>query len=166
MLFAQFYSKENILETSFLNLAQAAETFHARLNEKRERIPKAEFKIRKEKMLGALLTGEHEWLNSQLNNHLHLDTRLTELVENYSNPYLNKFIGESTLFVRQVKLSRNYYTHYSPEGQKKALVGAELIELLEKLQILLISAFLIEIGFDRLKLEEMFENKASRVFNI
>lgn len=166
LLFEQFYNNERFSENTFLNLAQAAETFHARTHN-HTRMPKEDYSKMKEDILSLVPTHYHEWLNDQFNygNNLNLHTRLTEIVAKYSNETLDKIIGDKELFVKQVKWSRNYYTHYSSGGEKQALKGMELFYLTEKLKVLLVCTFLIEVGFDKVKLETLLEQNKYRFFN-
>lgn len=101
----------------------------------------------------------------QLKNDLTLEMRLRELVSKYSIPFIADFIGDPELFIKQVKHSRNYYTHLDPSTKKNALNGIELVDLYLKLQRLLICSILIEIGFNRTVLNQLFINKSSRVFD-
>lgn len=150
LVFEQFYNGNTFTVNTFLNLAQSAETFHARVHN-HTRIPSEQYRKMKEEILKVVSEDYHSWLNDQFNfgNNLNLHTRLTELSEKYSNQILDKILGDKTQFVLKVKNSRNYYTHYSKESVKKALKGSELFYLSEKLKILLVCSFLIEIGFDR-----------------
>jgi hypothetical protein len=166
LVFEQFYSNERFSTNTFLNLAKAAETFHARLYN-HTKFPKTEFKKMKEVILQLTPTEYHKRLNDQFNfgNNLNLYSRLIELCDKYSNSVLDKVIGEKEIFVKQVKNSRNYYTHYSDISKAKALEGQELYILTEKLKILLVSAFLLEVGFERTLLENLLENNKHRFFN-
>lgn len=166
LLFEQFYNNDRFSENTFLNLAQAAETFHARTHN-HTRMPKADFTNMKAEILTLAPSKFHEWLNEQFNfgNNLNLHTRLTEIVTKYKNEILDKIIGDKELFVKQVKWSRNYYTHYSSSGEKKALRGIDLFYLTEKLKILLVCTILIEVGFDKDKLTQLLEQNKHRFFN-
>ncbi|MBS1624067.1 MAG: hypothetical protein JST83_08620 [Bacteroidetes bacterium] len=166
LLFEQFYNTERFTENSFLNLAQAAETFHARVDN-HTKMPKEEFSKMKKHILESTSEEYHDWLNEQFNfgNNLNLHRRLTEIVVKYSNPTLDKILGDKELFVSQVKWSRNYYTHYSESGKKNALKGVELFYLAEKLKILLTCSFLLEIGFDQELLGKCLEQNRRRFFN-
>ncbi|PXY38961.1 hypothetical protein DMB65_20090 [Flavobacterium cheongpyeongense] len=169
LIFYHFYMNEKIIDVFFLNLAQAAESFHylLNINNKQCRIlPKAEFEQRKKKIKESLNDDDlYDWINMQLNNNLILEMRLKELIAKYSIPSISNFIGDTELFVKQVKHSRNYYTHFNPSVKKNALDGINLVELYMKLQRLLIAAILIEVGFDKEVLNQLFINKSSRVFN-
>jgi hypothetical protein len=170
LIFYQFYLNEHIIDVLFLNLAQAAESFHylLNINNKESKIlTKVEFERRRKKIKDSLNDDElYDWVNLQLNNDFTLEMRLRELVTKYSIFSVSNFVGDTEVFIKQVKYSRNYYTHFNPKEKKKALNGAELVDLYLKLHRVLITAILIEIGFDKEVLNQLFINKSSRVFNI
>jgi len=169
LIFYQFYLNEHVIDVLFLNLAQAAESFHYLLNIKEnKRIPVKEFEQRKQ-ILKEALNDEalYNWISNQLHNGLTLDTRLNALFKDYSIPSkVIDFIGDKDLFIKQVKNSRNYYTHFNPKEKRNALSGEELVTLYQKLQLLLISVILIEVGFDQGLMDRFFSAKSSRVFHI
>lgn len=166
LVFEQFYNGNRFNENTFLNLAQAAETFHARTNNY-TKIPREEYKEMKEEILKLTPSKYHKWLKDQFNlgNNLNLQLRLEDLIHKYSNTILDKIIPDKEIFVKQVKHSRNYYTHYSTSSKKNALKGGELFYLSEKLKILLVCAFLIEIGFDKELITRNLDNVKWRLFN-
>ncbi len=167
LVFEQFYNGNRFTVNTFLNLAQSAETFHARVHN-HTKIPQEKYKKMKEEILKTIRSLEYKnWLTDQFNfgNNLNLHQRLTELTEKYSNRILDKIIGDKEQFVLNVKNSRNYYTHYSKGGEKKALKGGDLFYLSERLKILLVCSFLIEIGFDKDSLATFLDNIKYRLFN-
>jgi len=166
LVFEQFYNRNRFTENTFLNLAQAAETFHARLHN-HTKIPRDEYKIMKKDILSMVDNKYHIWLNNQFNfgNNLNLHTRLMEISEKYSNDIINKIIIDKEKFVKQVKHSRNYYTHYSKSSEKNALKGSELFYLSEKLKLLLVCSFLVEVGFKNDDLSKCLENVKWTLFN-
>jgi hypothetical protein len=166
LVFEQFYNGNIFTVNSFLNLAQSAETFHARVHN-HTKIPREKYKKMKEDILAVVPSEHHSWLNDQFNfgNNLNLHSRLTELTEKYSNQILDKILGDKTQFVMNVKVSRNYYTHYSKDGEKKALKGGQLFYLSERLKILLVCSFLIEVGFDKTNLSSCLDNIKWKLFN-
>lgn len=166
LVFEQFYNGNKFTVNTFLNLAQSAETFHARVHN-HTKIPREQYKKMKEDILKVVSHEYHSWLNDQFNfgNNLNLHSRLTELTEKYSNKILDKILSDKTQFVLNVKNSRNYYTHYSKDGEKKALKGSELFYLSERLKILLVCSFLIEVGFDKDKLSLHLDNIKWKLFN-
>jgi len=165
LVFEQFYSDGLFSVNTFLNLAQAAETFHARMHD-HTKIPKDQYKIMRENILSSTPKEYHPWLKDQFNfgNHLNLHLRLTELIEKYSNSALDKIIGDKEKFVLNVKYSRNYYTHYSSSSKKHALEGSELFYLSEKLKALLVCAFLIESGINSELLEKLVDRVKNKLF--
>lgn len=166
LFFEQFYLS-NYDENSFLNLAQAAESFHARLH-KRTRMPKAEYQEMRREILGLAPVQYHDWLNGQFNfgNSLSLHQRLEELLEKYSNSTIDDLIGDRTIFIKQVKDSRNYYTHFSKEGKKKALTSGDLVNLGKKVKALLTSALLIETGIPAQKVSSLMADKKHWYFDL
>lgn len=166
LLIEQFHRRKQFTVNTFLNLAQAAETFHARTNN-HTRIPKGEYEKMKGEILELTPPKYHKWLNDQFNfgNNLTLHSRLTEIVDKYSNNILDVIISDKEEFVKQVKYSRNYYTHYSKNGKKKALEGSELYILSEKLKLQLVCAILMEIGFTKEQLSISLEKVKWRLFN-
>lgn len=166
LVFEQFYNGNKFTVNTFLNLAQSAETFHARVHN-HTKIPREQYKKMKEDILKVVPNEYHGWLNDQFNfgNNLNLHSRLTELTEKYSNKILDKILGDKAQFVLNVKNSRNYYTHYSKAGEKKALKGGELFYLSERLKILLVCSFLNEVGFEKDKLSLLLDNIKWKLFN-
>lgn len=166
LLLEQFHRRNQFNTNTFLNLAQSAETFHARVNN-HTRIPKDDYKRMTDEILKLTPTIYHTWLKDQFNfgNSLRLHDRLTEIVIKYSNEILEVIIPDKTEFVKQVKHSRNYYTHYSSVGKKKALHGAALFYLSEKLKLQLVCAFLMEIGFTKAQITNSLEGVKWRLFN-
>ncbi len=166
LVFEQFYNGNRFTVNTFLNLAQSAETFHARVHN-HTKIPREQYKKMQKDILKVVPPEYHAWLNDQFNfgNNLNLHSRLTELTEKYSNKILDKILGDKTQFVLNVKNSRNYYTHYSKDGAKKALKGGELFYLSERLKILLVCSFLIEVGFNKDNLSLLLDNIKWKLFN-
>lgn len=165
LLFEQFYNNSRFTVNTFLNLAQSAETFHARLHN-HTRINKTEYVEMKKTILELTPEKYHSWLNDQFNfgNNLNLEVRLTELVKKYNNDLIDEIIIDKIEFVKQVKHSRNYYTHYSTNLKKNALEGIELMRLTDKLKMLLVSAFLHEIGIPKNQISEFFRNARWQIF--
>lgn len=166
LVFEQFYNGNKFSVNTFLNLAQAAETFHSRIDN-HTKIPRDEYKKMKIEILKATSAEYHPWLNEQFafGNHLNLHRRLTEITTKYNNDILDKILGDKNQFVLDVKNSRNYYTHYSKDGRKKALEGRKLFYLSEKLKVLLVCSFLIVSDFDKNKLSIFLDNIKWKNFN-
>lgn len=158
LVFEQFNHRKTFNENNFLNLAQSAETFHARTHN-HTKIPRSEYNMMKSEILDLVPAKYHNWLIDQFKfgNNLNLHSRLSDIIKEYSNEFIDKLIGDKELFIRQIKHSRNYYTHYSSNSKKNALKGSELFHLSEKLKILLVCSFLMEVGFKKEELEKFLD---------
>lgn len=165
LLFEQFHKGKGFSTNNFLNLAQAAESFHSRLYS-HTKIPKADYDEMKKDIMGLVPPKYHLWLKNQFNfgNNLNLHDRLIEILDRYSNPTLDRMIPDKDLFIKQIKDSRNYYTHYSKSLEKKALKGNDLYKLSQRIKILLTCAFLMECGFDSKELETALNRVKHRYF--
>jgi hypothetical protein len=109
-----------------------------------------------------------EWVKSKLEFgneptlHERIEQLITELPESIKKTLLKPTHEK---FIKDFKRSRNYYTHYSPSLEKKALKGSELFYLKETSKILLICFILKEIGFSDIELEKIIFNKGIFLFN-
>jgi hypothetical protein len=87
------------------------------------------------------------------------------LIEEFNTKTFDKIVVDKDKFIKQTKDSRNYYTHYDPKSLKKALVGAELYYLTEKLKVVLVSAILRENGFSFSLIQALLSRNEFRFFN-
>ncbi len=160
ILFEQFYNSHKFSENSFLNLAQAIETFHARMHENTNKMPRESFEKMKIHLLDVSFTEYHNWLNEIFifGNMPTLQQRLDYMVDNYWNSLLDSLVPNKKEFTKKIKKSRNYYTHYSLSEEKKAPKGVELYELAQPLKVILCIAILQNIGFSKELMEEIFKN--------
>lgn len=154
LFLSEFYIEDKILESSYLIVAQVAETFHGKLG---KHIPKPDPKCVKIKNQLLLLVENEEhrdWVERKSNcESVSFSTRLSSLYDDYCTPYIKFIIPDKGLFVKQVVDSRNYYTHFSSRLKSKSLHGADLIKLMFELRTLMISAFMHEIGFSGEKVD-------------
>lgn len=169
LVLRQFYLSKYYLETMFVNVAQAAESFQSRLNIQNE-TPKKEQDIEINKKWDKIIESApedlKEWIKSKVpkQEKYHYSTRIEYLLNEFSNAELNKMIGNQSKFVKDINNSRNYYTHYFRSMEKNATSGQELIDLLLRLRLLLICGFLIESGFDKNLLEKLIQEKTYSMF--
>jgi len=166
LLFDNFYKSGTFTENMFLNVCQALETFHRRFR-KNEVRSKADH----EKMIGEIVettSVEHkDWLKGRLHfsNEPTLHVRLDELIEELSNNTVKKIITDKEAFIKEVKHSRNYYTHYDKSTERKAKKGAELFTLTEKLKVVLVCAVLKQTGFSPDQIQALFDRNEFKFFN-
>lgn len=169
LVLSQYYISQYFLENLFINVAQAAESFHRRLKII-EDIPKKnqddEFDDKVNRIIESAPDDLKKWVESRISKPKHFyDTRLKYILENFSNPELNKMIGKHPAFIKDVVCSRNYYTHYNSQQEKDAAKGYQLIQLYKRLRLLLICGFLIESGFEKTLLERLLKEKSYNMFS-
>lgn len=80
-------------------------------------------------------------------NGKYLRTRIEELFEEHRGLF-SLFVKNEEIFIGKVVDTRNYYTHYGRDLEKKAAKVLELPFLSDKLRFMLIVILLKEIGFD------------------
>ncbi len=150
LLLESFYNATFFNENRFLNLAQGLETFHRRFRNNFVK-PKKEHNAMITEIIDRVGDNHKEWLEEKLNfsNEPSLHKRIEQIIHEVENSMTKKIIPDPGIFIKQVKNSRNYYTHYDKRLEKKALKGEDLFYLTEKLKILLTCAVLKEVGFNK-----------------
>jgi hypothetical protein len=70
-----------------------------------------------------------------------------------------RIVGDQgvTAFVRSVRDTRNYYTHWDPAGRRKAAIEHELYRLTLQLRTVLEAAFLLELNFECERIDAVLE---------
>lgn len=156
LMLQHFKSKNLFSSDKFMDSIRALESYH-RYNFNNERIPIEKFNklVDKIKSQVDLSSEDKNWLNSRLMlNEPTLFTRLKELVNDNQNKYITETIKDIDKYCHKVTSSRNYYTHYTKELEKRALKGSKLSELTRTNRALLFSCILKDIGIEN----QHFEN--------
>ena len=158
LLMEQLRQKQTFSDNDFLNLAQAAETLHDRMNPNAVKMPKAEYKILKGQILEGVPESQKEFVKGliQNGNNLSLRQRLNELLDVCPQTIADMFIPDRKTFVEEVLDSRNYYTHYALGSKKHILRGRDLIRLTKRLQELLLVDILLYTGVDESMLVQRY----------
>lgn len=167
LVFGQFYLSEYYLEVMFVNVAQAAESFHSKLKiieDEERKMQDVEFKRKVDLVLNSVPEELKNWVESKLKNPLHFDTRLKYLISEFSNAQINTMIGDKDKFIKEIVRTRNYLTHYHSNGKKGASDGLELVLLMKRLRLLLICSFLVNSGMDKNLLEKLIKEKTYMMF--
>ncbi len=166
ILMESFYNKGIFSENRFLNIVQALETFHRRTR-KNNVIPENRHSKRITEIRESIPDKHLEFINGRLihSNEPPLHFRLELLIKEFNTKTFDKIVIDKDKFIKQTKDSRNYYTHYDPKALKKALVGAELYYLTEKLKVVLVSAILRENGFSFNLIQTLLSRNEFRFFN-
>ena len=164
LFFYNFNNPKKFDVNSFLNIIHAVETFHRRfyLNES---ISKEEHNIRLKTIIKSVPEIYQTWIETKLgfSNEPSLQERLEVLLELISVDFLKLFIEDKEKFIKQLKDSRNYYTHYSTDLKKKALPIFELYSLTERLKIILIFLILYKTGFADSQIIELIKRNQYRI---
>lgn len=143
------YQNQLYLEQKFLSIAQAVESFHRHsLKYKIMVLPKDEHKKKINAILSSIPEEHKDWLKQKLSfsNEPSLHDRLSELIETVKES-IEPLLGDINSFIKKVKDTRNYLTHYDRSGKKKAIEGLELFWLIQGMSFLLQALFLSELEF-------------------
>ena len=147
LLFQQFYLRLHFTENSFLNLAQAIESYHER-SRPLTKMPKSDYKKMRTDLLATSAPQYHEWLQGMFNfgNSPTLHQRLEDIISQFVGTDLDWIALDREIFIQQIKWSRNYYTHLGKELESKALKTYDLYKASLKLKLILSVCFLMEMG--------------------
>lgn len=163
-----FYSHNTIFsENKFLEIIHALETFHRRTH-KNYVISKTEYRKQTKTILDSIPQEYRDWLQAKLNfgNEPSLHDRLVELLSEIKEfKILQEIISDNDQFIKDVKNSRNYYTHYDKSLEKKYLKGSALYYLTMKLRIILIVHLLISLGFGKEKINQILQRLKDHHYN-
>lgn len=165
LLFGSFYNVTNALESQFLDLARAIETFHRRLRNNQERPPE-EHKKMIDNIIDKVDESDKTWLKQRLvfSHEPTLHERLEDIMEEVKSPFINRVISNYEQFVKDVKNTRNFQTHFSSRLEKKAKNGEELILLTRRLRLILVVVILQEIGLPKDQISRLLERNQHRLF--
>lgn len=159
LLFGTMYNPKMYLNHRFLNLVQGLEAYHCR-RFKNESIPKEEHKKRIKEILSAVPEIHQEWVKEKLkwSNEPSLKERLEELIE-YVGPCMSNMLlqQQKEMFIKKVRDTRHYLTHYDKDLEKKAAKDIELYVLTQGVFYILVACILLETGFTIEKVKEFFE---------
>ncbi len=154
------------VETEFLSLAQAIESFH-RLTDKSTVVGPQVFAHVQETLLGFI--SQQTWANSALANRCKeslnflndptFKTRIQSLLAGIDPQHLKTLVGDPIIFEQTLKQTRNYLTHPGIEKKGKVLTGSkELFLFNQKLHVLLRLLMLKTMGFSEAAIfDQMFQ---------
>lgn len=166
MLLEIFKNQAKLTENHFLNIMHSIETFHRRLRSNSKR-PKEEF-TKLVKDISDCVPIEHKkWLKEKLAfaNEPSLKERLESLFSEVNPSILSHLFPSHEKLILQARDTRNYFTHYDPALEGKALEGKELYHLAERLKLLLLILLLKETGFDDTQASKIIIDSSHFLFN-
>ena len=146
LIFSTEYKPDMYLESKFLNIAQAAESYHRRRC-KNEVLPKPEHDARIKAILSNTPEEYKKWLREKLNfsNEPTLQDRLMDLLDK-TKKVMNPLVKDHAKFAKKVRDTRNYFTHWNTDLQDKAAQGEELFRITQTLLFMLQACLLMELG--------------------
>ncbi|NES65568.1 MAG: hypothetical protein F6K24_10060, partial [Okeania sp. SIO2D1] len=146
LFFSIKYKPDIYLESKFINLVQAVESYHRR-QIKNHVLPEDEHKEHIERILDSVPREYKEWLKDKLNysNEPTLKERLIELLELIPE-ITNQLVKDKEGFATKIKNARNYFTHYDESLKKKAPQPEELYRFIESLSFILQACILKELA--------------------
>jgi ApeA N-terminal domain 1 len=154
------------VETEFLSLAQAIESFH-RLTDTSTIVEPEVFAQVQETLLGFI--SQQIWANSAIAdrckealnflNDPTFKTRIHSLLAGIDPERLKTLVGDQVIFEQTLKQTRNYLTHPGIEKKGKVLTGSkELFLFNQKLHVLLRLLMLKTLGFSEEAIfDQMFQ---------
>lgn len=148
LYFSTIYNPKMYYEQVFLNFMHAIESYH-RKSTSNAKIEDSEHKIRIKSILESVDEEYRPWLKEKLcfSNEPTLVARLREIINN-EIPFISSIIDSNDDFIKKIRDTRNYLTHFDKSLKNKSATGIELIEINSKLKIIIEYYFLIEIGFE------------------
>jgi hypothetical protein len=149
LFFSNRYSYRISLKQSFLNQAQAVESYHRR-RFNNQVLSEEEHTKRLETILANVPEDCKTWLKGKLtySNEPNLRQRLKELVRKLSNEtsFLFSTAKNRDKFINKVVDTRNYFTHYDYSLQDRAAKGSELYAMVRILNLILHILLMKELG--------------------
>lgn len=151
LFFAVMFNHGGFLESEFLTLTQAIESYHRRTMDG-SYLSDSEFKqlyshfVRcipedLEKDFKETLKDKFRYMNE-----FSLRRRLKELLNRYKD-FIELIIAEPQKFINDIVNTRNYLTHYDKKLEEKALKDEKLFQLVEQIKVLIQILLFSELGF-------------------
>jgi hypothetical protein len=147
LYFGYIYNPHMYLEQKFLSLVQALESYHRRTMQNYE-LPEDKHNERIYKIVDAVPQEHKKWLSRKLkySNEPDLQRRLRELLNTHPVVAFDLKRNKES-FIEKAVVTRNYIVHYDPKLEEKAAKGEELHSITRRLQFLVESCLLEELGF-------------------
>jgi hypothetical protein len=172
LYFGTLYSEPGYVETEFLLLAQALESYHSRSFDRVTYLGRQEFRRVRKALLKALKSPElilpAEVLDIYTKklpylNHLVLHTRIVEVVERLADA-ARVLIPDAVAFAKRVTDTRNYLTHYEERMRRRSAAGEDLWLLAQQVRFVLELCFLREMGLPDERIVAMASNHQQYLF--
>lgn len=166
LFFGLRYASRVYSEWEFLNLAQAAESYHRRRFKSRVLSDK-EHRTRTKAILQSVPEEHRSWLKDKLthSNEPTLRERLRELISSTSH-IVGPLLQDKEDFIKKVADTRNYLTHYDPRLRKKMPEARQLYTLQLVLTFVIETLLLNELGFSLERSAELFQRNQQYTYAV
>jgi hypothetical protein len=157
LYFSTLYNSYLYLENNFLSLVQAIESYHRRSFETKE-LEKEDKDSLIQQILDAIDPTHHDLISNKLKyiDEPSLRSRLKAIFDEHRS-VLDNYIRKKR-FCHKTYIARNYYTHY--DNQLKVEVDKiDIIDLINKLEIVIEVCLLKELGFDLEEVGKCLQNR-------
>jgi len=163
LYFAVKKDTHSYIESKFLFLIQALETYHRRVSNEKY-MDDIQFQSLYKSIIKSIPKEHKEWIEGKLKfgNEISLRTRIKKILEPF-----NDLIGSSKerkSLVGKIVDTRNYLTHYNEDLKANAVSGFNLIELNKKLEGLLELLLLNELEFSKEEIDNIFKEIIMKKF--
>ncbi len=144
------------LDSKFLALVQALETYHRRTSNA-QAMDSDCFKKITESLIEQCPEDKREWLRKilQYGNEVSLGQRIRRTIEPFK-----KILGtseERDKFIRSIVVTRNYLTHYDKSLESEAVQGADLMSLSLRIEAIVQLNLLKILGFNKKEIMSVFD---------
>ncbi len=158
LILQDYFYRGSFDENRFLNLIRVLEIYHT-FKFPGTKLPPADFKKKIADIIANVPDAYKNEVKECLNfsNEFTLDMRLQALVKELNGIQLGYDYKFDEDFIKKVKWSRNYYTHYNPALKNKASTGEALMKLTELCRTLINFLILKHLGVTDDKLIETFK---------
>jgi hypothetical protein len=153
-------------EQRFLSIVQALESYH-RIQVSNEQISQEEHEKRLKEIYDRVPSQHLDWLKEKLNfsHEPSLKDRI-EYLTNLHKKGITPLIKDRNAFIKRVKNTRNYYTHYDKSLKNKFAQGEELFRLTQILSFLLKSCLLNELGCTPARCADLISRNDEYIYTI
>lgn len=165
LYFGVLFSEEMGTQQRFMNLVQAAESYHRR-RFPNEVLPESQHEARLASILEAAPTEQRTWLQEKLqySNEPSLKKRLVELFAR-AEVSLATLVGDTNkkqkAYAQRVTDTRNYLTHYNEALRSRAATGDDLIQMTRVIELLMQVCFLRELNISPERCEALLKQSAT-----
>lgn len=169
LYFSNIYTQKMYDETRFLNVAQAIESYHRRMETtKKLDIEPKEHEKRLMKIICFAPIEYQDWLLAKLkySNEVSLSQRLKEILTHHEK-IAEIYIGdkkEQKKFIRSIVDTRNFLTHFDKKIEAKRVKGFDLLILIERIKIIIKTCLLEEIGMNNSEIEMILKRYKDKSF--